>query len=146
MQDISATGVTATIFAAPTFPTGFDISAWADDANPIDIETLTIADTGMGVNGDLIIYKTPNPIRITLRPIPNSAGDSNLQILLDANRVAKNKTAVQDIDTLVLNYPDGTVRTFINGILVSGTPALGVSSNARLQTREYVFVFENKAN
>lgn len=144
MQDISATGTTATIFAAPSFPTGFTISAWADDANPIDVETLTIADTGMGVNGDLVVWNTPNPIRITLRPIPNSDGDVNLQILLDANRVAKNKTSVQDIDTLVINYPDGTVRSFVNGKLVTGTPALGVASNARLQTREYQFVFENK--
>lgn len=145
MQDISATGVSATIFATLTFPAGFTITAWADDTNPIDVETLQIGDAGMGVNGNLTFWSTPNPIRITLRPIPNSEGDANLQILLSANRVAKNKTSVQDIITMAVNYPDGSVKTFTNGKLVNGTPALGVASNARLQTREYQFVFENQA-
>lgn len=144
MQDISVTGVSATIFASLTFPTGFTVTAWADDANPIDVETLQIGDTGMGVNGDLVTWSTPSPIRITLRPIPNSEGDANLQILLSSNRVAKNKTSVQDIITMVVNYPDSTVKTFTNGKLINGTPALGVASNARLQTREYQFVFENQ--
>lgn len=145
MQDLSATGVSATVFATMTFPAGFTITSWADDANPIDVETLTVGDTGMGVNGDLVFWSTPNPIRITLRPIPNTDADDNLQILLSANRVAKNKTAVQDIITMAVNYPDGTVRTFTNGKLITGTPALGVASNARLMTREYQFVFENQA-
>lgn len=145
MQDISATGTSATIFASLTFPAGFTVTALADDANPIDVETLQLGDTGMGVNGDMVFWSTPNPIRITVRPIPNSDADENLQILVSANRVAKNKAAVQDIITMAVNYPDGKVVTFTNGKLLTGTPALGVASNSRLQTREYQFVFENQA-
>lgn len=144
MQDISAVGTSATIFATATFPAGFTVTAWADDANPIEVETLQLGDTGMGVNGDLVVWSTPNPIRLTLRPIPNTDADANLQLLVSANRVAKNKAAVQDIITLAVNYPDGTVVTFTNGKILTGTPALGVASNARLQTREYQFVFENQ--
>ena len=33
MQDVSATGVKITIIAVPTFPQGFEISEFADDAD-----------------------------------------------------------------------------------------------------------------
>lgn len=146
MADVSGTGIELTVIAAPTFPTGIKISAFADDADPLDVPELQIAEWAMGVNGDLVIWRTPKPIEITLNVIPDSDEDKNLAILFDSNRVAKNKLSVKDIVTLVAKYPDGTTKMLSNGAIVSGMPMNGISSNGKTKSKPYKFVFENKLN
>ena len=134
MQDVSATGVKITIIAVPTFPQGFEISEFADDADPLDFPAAQIADYGMGVNGDLVTWTKPVPLEVTLNVIPNTDADQNLGILL------------QDLVTLVASYPDGTRKIMSNGKIISGAPANSVASAGRIKTKEYKFVFENKIN
>lgn len=146
MQDVSATGVKITVLTVPTFPQGFEVSEFADNADPLDFPPTQIADYGMGVNGDLVTWTKPVPLEITLNVIPNTDADKNLGILYDMNRAAKGKISAQDLVTLVASYPDGTRKIFSNGKLISGVPANGVSSDGRIKTKEYKFVFENKIN
>ncbi len=146
MQDVSATGVKVTVIAVPTFPQGFEISEFADDADPLDFPAAQIADYGMGVNGDLVTWTRPDPLEVTLNVIPNTDADKNLSILYDMNRAAKGKVSAQDLVTLVVSYPDGSRKILSNGKLVSGVPANSVASAGRIKTKEYRFVFENKIN
>lgn len=146
MQDVSATGVKITVITLPTYPQGFEVSEFADNADPLDFPPTQIADYGMGVNGDLVTWTKPVPLEITLNVIPNTDADKNLGILYDMNRAAKGKISAQDLVTLVASYPDGTRKIFSNGKLISGVPANGVSSDGRIKTKEYKFVFENKIN
>lgn len=146
MQDVSATGVKITVITVPTYPQGFEVSEFADNADPLDFPPTQIADYGMGVNGDLVTWTRPVPLEITLNVIPNTDADKNLGILYDMNRAAKGKISAQDLVTLVASYPDGTRKIFSNGKLISGVPANGVSSDGRIKTKEYKFVFENKIN
>lgn len=146
MQDVSATGVKITVITVPTYPQGFEVSEFADNADPLDFPPTQIADYGMGVNGDLVTWTKPVPLEITLNVIPNTDADKNLGILYDMNRAAKGKISAQDLVTLVVSYPDGTRKIFSNGKLISGVPANGVSSDDRIKTKEYKFVFENKIN
>lgn len=146
MQDVSATGVKITVITVPTYPQGFEVSEFADNADPLDFPPTQIADYGMGVNGDLVTWTKPVPLEITLNVIPNTSADKNLGILYDMNRAAKGKISAQDLVTLVASYPDGTRKIFSNGKLISGVPANGVSSDGRIKTKEYKFVFENKIN
>ena len=146
MQDVSAIGVKVTVISVPTFPQGFEISEFADDADPLDFPSAQIADYGMGVNGDLVTWTRPVPLEVTLNIIPNTDADKNLSILYDMNRAAKGKVSAQDLVTLVASYPDGTRKILSNGKLVSGVPAGGVASSGRIKTKEYRFVFENKIN
>lgn len=146
MQDISAVGTSVFIQCIPTYPAGFTITELAGNVNPLDSAVTQIADKEMGVNGDLVVWSTANSIDVTIRPIVNSEADKNLQILFDVNRVAKNKVSAQDIVTMVINYPDGTIRTLVNGKLLSGNAVASVESSGRLGTREYQFAFENKLN
>ena len=146
MQDVSATGVKITVITVPTYPQGFEVSEFADNADPLDFPPTQIADYGMGVNGDLVTWTKPAPLEITLNVIPNTDADKNLGILYDMNRAAKGKISAQDLVTLVASYPDGTRKIFSNGKLISGVPANGVSSDGRIKTKEYKFVFENKIN
>ncbi|MBP3514297.1 MAG: hypothetical protein Q4P84_00070 [Elusimicrobiales bacterium] len=146
MQDVSFIGGKVTVIAAPTFPQGFEISEFADDADPLDFPAAQIAEYGMGVNGDLVVWTRAAALEVTLNIIPNSDADKNLSILYDMNRAAKGKISAQDVITLVASYPDGTRKILSNGKLVSGVPAGSASSNGRIKTKEYKFVFENKIN
>lgn len=146
MEDISAIGVKVNILAVPTFPQGFEVTEMADDADPLDFPEITIAEYGMGVNGDLVVWSRAVPLEVTLNVIPNTEADRNLQILLDMNRVAKCKVSAQDLITLISSYPDGSRKILSNGKIISGTVANSVASNGRIKTRQYRFVFENKIN
>ena len=135
MQDVSATGVKITVITVPTYPQGFEVSEFADNADPLDFPPTQIADYGMGVNGDLVTWTKPVPLEITLNVIPNTDADKNLGILYDMNRAAKGKISAQDLVTLVASYPDGTRKIFSNGKLISGVPATAYLPTAALRQK-----------
>lgn len=144
MENISGFNLRVTIFASNTFPLGMTISQFADDNDPLDIPTLQIGDSAMGLNGDLIAWSTANPIEATLNVIPGSLNDKELGILFEANRVGRGKLGARDIITMTLNYPSGAFVTLTSGIIVEGTPSSPVESAGRLGTKSYSFRFENR--
>lgn len=144
MADISGTGFKAYLIASLTYPTGFQISAFPDDADPFDVPELTTAEYAMGLNGDLVLWRSPKALECTINVIPGTEEANNLEILFDANRVAKGKKAYKDNITLTLTFPDGKVYTLTNGAVVSGMPCDGLQSSGRKKTKSYKFVFENK--
>lgn len=146
MQDVSGTGIEITVIASQTFPVGIKVSAFADDADPLDTPEVQIAEWGMGVNGDLVVWRTPKPIELTLNVIPNTEEDKSLAILFDANRVAKGKVSARDMITLIAKYPDGTIKMLTKGAIVSGMPLNGIASSGKTKSKPYKFVFENKTN
>lgn len=143
-MDISGIGLQATIRASVTFPVGFTVTQFADDADPVDVPSIQIADKGMGLNGDLVTWGKANPIIVTLNVIPGSTDDVNLSTLLEANRVAKNKRSARDVITCLFTYPDLSVVLLSKGAITDGMPFDGVQSSARKKTKAYAFAFENK--
>jgi hypothetical protein len=141
--DVTGFGAVVTLTASGTFPSGVDLSQFADDADPFDIPAIDIANTAMGVNGDLIRWGVATPIAITLNVIPNSDDDVNLSILHEANRNARGKVVAKDDITINVAYPDGTVVTLSSGVLMSGPVAPSLASAGRLKTNAYVFNFES---
>ncbi|MBO4556642.1 MAG: hypothetical protein J5706_07770 [Elusimicrobiales bacterium] len=145
-EDITGSGLKVKIIAVPTFPAGIDITQFADDQDAINFGDQDIAETAMGLNGDLVVWGKPSAINITLSVIPDSEDDKNLGILYDMNRIAKNKVSARDMITMTVSYPGKDPKTYTNGKLIGGTPGNSVSSNARLQSKQYRFAFENKIN
>lgn len=143
LQDVTAFGLDITITADKTLPMGVTISEFAEDADPINVTEVTMGESEMGVNGDLILTRRARPIEFTLPVIPGTAGSEALHTLWEANRLAKNKNAVRDIITAVINYPNGNTVTLTDGAIVSGPPITGVSSAGRLMTENFGFVFAN---
>ena len=145
--DISGFGIEARLIASVTFPNGFSITEFADDADPIDIPSQQIADKAMTLNGDLVTWSTANPIPLTLNVIPGSEDDLNLAILLEANRVGQGKTAVGDVLTFTSTTPgpEGRTLTLTNGRITDGMISNGVASGGRFKSKAYIFSFENKA-
>jgi hypothetical protein len=147
--NISGYGLQLFLQASFTFPTGFIVNQFADDADPFDVPTLTIGESAMGLNGDLITWAKANPIEITLNVVPNSVNDNNLQIILNQNRPGRGKLAIPDVIQLTAQFPVTSVftapgiYTYTNGIITSGMPGNSVSSAGRMKTKPYTFTFEN---
>lgn len=141
--DVSATGLTILVRASITFPSGFTVNAFADDADPFDIPDIAIATAAMGLNGDLITFSSPTPITPTLNVIPGSPEDQNLSILYNANRAARGRRVARDIITIIGTYPDGSTTTLTQGKMTSGNPGKSVASAGRIKTKAYTFAFED---
>lgn len=144
-MDISATGAKVRLVASKTFPSGFDLTQFADDTDPFDTASMQIADKAMGLNGDLITWGKANPVPVALAVIPGSEDAKNLGALFEANRVGKGKTRAGDVVTVTVSYPDGRTKTFQKGAITDGPAAEGIASAGRLKTSTYQFVFENVA-
>lgn len=144
MENISGFGLSVALIADKTFPAGLTITQFADDADPLDIASIQVADKAMGLNGDLIIWSKPNAIPMTLNVIPGSDDDVNLAVLLEANRTGKGKASVRDQITAIVTYPDGETTTLTVGAITDGMPGKSVAGSGRQKTRPYIFAFENK--
>lgn len=142
--DVSAFGIRVRIIASQTFPMGVDITAFADDADPVDMSSIQLRDKAAGVNGDLIVWSKANPVPLTLSVLPNTPDDDNLQILAKANRAAKGRRAVQDEITAIITYPDGRQPLrMLRGAITDGIIGNPVASSGRLKTKPYIFNFED---
>lgn len=142
--NVTGFGVTISIIASTTFPVGFPVTQFADDSDPLDMASVQIADTAMGLNGDLVSWAKANTLPVVLNVIPGSEDDLNLQILADANRVGAGKSSAYDSITLTAVYPDGSIVTFTGGVITDAMFGKSVSSAGRLKTRSYAFRFEQK--
>lgn len=142
MEEISVLGAKAWLTADKTFPAGFAITKFPADSDGIDIPEIQIGNAEMGVNGDLITYRTAVANTLTISVIPGSDEDKNLQILLDRNRVAKGRMYEQDNITLVVTLNNGTTHTFSNGIIMSGELGYSLTSQGKIRTKRYGFMFE----
>lgn len=145
MQDISAVGFRINLVASNTFPQGFSITQFADDADPFDTPAVVVGDKKMALNGQMVRWSTANAIDLTLNVIPSSDDDDNLAILLEANRVGANKVSAQDVITMTGIYPDGRTVTYSPGCILSGPTASSIASAGRLKSKAYMFAFENKS-
>lgn len=143
MINVSGFGLLGRVVANKTYPNGFSLTQFADDADPLDSPDIAIADSANGLNGDMVVWSRPAGIEIAFNIIPTSEDDVNLSTLLEANRVGKGKRGARDLVNIVTTYPSGMIVTYSKGIIVSGSLIPGVSSGGRIKTRQYRFRFEN---
>ena len=141
--DVSGTGFSLTVKASVTFPQGFTVSAFADDADPWDAPSLDVATLSMNVNGDMVAFSAPQVLTRTLNVIPGSEDDNNLSILYEANRVGKGKRSARDVVTIVANWPDGSTETLGGGKINTGMSGKSLASGGKIKSRSYGFGFES---
>jgi len=142
-NDISSFGIELSLIASRTFPAGISITQLADDTDPFDLPSTQIADKAMGVNGDLVTWKTANPIIVQIAVVPGSEDDRNLSILAQRNRPGKGKPSIVDVVTLVGIYPDNSTVTATAGAITDAMPGKSVASSGRQKSKVYMFAFEN---
>lgn len=141
--DVSGFQTELNLVASNTFPSGFSITQFGEGVDPFDIPSLKIGDGKMGLNGTLITNSVASAIPLTLNVIAQSEEDDNLQILLNANRVAFGKRGARDIITLTVIYSNGGFVTFNEGIITDGMPAASIGSDNRFKPQAYSFIFES---
>ena len=147
MGDISGFGLEVLVVATSTFPVGFNVTEFSDDADAFSVEEMQQGDVAMGLNGDMVSWSTPNPIRVTISVIPDSDDDINLSLLAEANRTGKGKRAVLDqifMTKTVPGAPGDVPLILTNGKMINSSIATSVQQGGRKQTKNYVFAFENK--
>ncbi|CAM7999347.1 Phage tail protein [Morganella morganii] len=143
MNDVSATGLALVVQASKTFPSGIFITQFADDADPLDLPAVDIAQTGMDINGNLVSWSTPTPQTVTINVLAGSEEDQNLAILLEANTAKKGRRHAGDIITMVASYGDGSTTTARNGKITNGSRGNSAASAGRLKSKQYIFVFQD---
>ena len=143
MNDVSATGLALVVQASKTFPSGIFITQFADDADPLDLPAVDIAQTGMDINGNLVSWSTPTPQTVTINVLAGSEEDQNLAILLDANTAKRGRRAAGDNITMVASYGNGSTTTARNGRITNGSRGSSVAGAGRLKSKQYTFVFQD---
>lgn len=143
MADISGFGTRVKIVASNSFPLGFSSTEFSDDADPIDMASIKIADSAMSLGGTLLTWATAVPIPIVITAYANSDFDKNLSFLLNENRVAKGKRSARDSITMVVSYPNGDSTTLVKGIITDGPPSVSIASAGKLKTNAYSFTFQD---
>ncbi|MHC5541182.1 phage tail fiber protein [Singulisphaera rosea] len=141
-NDITGFGSAVSLIASNTYPAGIAISQFADDADAFDMASVKIADTAMGVNGDLIKWSRAVGKPITISVVPGSLDDTNLAILAKNNDAAQGQVNARDEITITVVYPDGSVITFANGFLTDAPFGNSLSSSGRLKSKTYSFMFQ----
>lgn len=144
--DVSALGIKATLVAAPSYPVGFTITQFADDGDSLNVPDMTIMQSGMGVNGDLVVWRTAVPCEVDINVIPGTDDCKNLENLFKLNMVQKNKLASKDVITLTIQHPNGKIDILTNGYIIGGKPVQDYSASGRAKTRTFRFMFENNVN
>lgn len=142
-QDISGFGLRITIAASNTFPSGFSVTQFADDGDPLDMPSLQLADKAMGLNGNMATWSKANPIPMTINVMPGTDDDRNLQVLASANRAAAGRRPARDLITATVVYPDGTTFRLMRGKITDSPFGNSVASAGRFKSKPYVFAFED---
>lgn len=141
--DISAMGLKVLIKAVPTYPVGIEITHFADDGDSLNISDLTIMESGMGVNGDMVVWRVATPCEIELNVIPGTDECKELEKLFNLNMTQKNRISSKDLISMTITHPDGHQSVLSNGYIIGGKPAQDYSSTGRANSRSFRFVFEN---
>jgi len=143
MPDVTGFGTIVTLVASTTFPVGFPVMSFADDADPIDAPTIQIGEGVMGVNGDLITWKKANSIPVIINLIPNTLDQEAMNLLFLANRASQGKKYVNDDITMVVTFPNFKIATFSKGKTIEFKPPGSISSAGRVPTFMYKFTFKD---
>lgn len=144
MQYITGVNSSLRVVASVTFPAGFTVTEWADDADAIDITVKDIAEGAMGAGANMVVWNVPKNIEMTINVIPDSNSDRNLQLLAQANTAVANKLVAKDVITATyVNQNSGAIQTFSNGALTKAAPANSVAQSSRLKSKQYSFIFES---
>lgn len=143
MENVTGFGSVVSIIASNSYPAGFPVTSFSNDADAFDFPSVQIGDFAMGLNGDGIAWSKANPLKGTISVIAGSFDDQNLAILLANNTPGKNKSNAMDDITMTIVYPGLSTTTFTNGIITDGSPAKSFGSDGKLKTRTYGFAFES---
>jgi hypothetical protein len=141
MIDVSGFGTSVVIVALSSFPTGFPLSQFADDIDPVVVDPIETTGFEMLYDGSIFTFDKAAPIKVAVSVVAGTSDDINLKILLQARKGGFQLINIPDITSMVIAYPDGGHTMFSNGSIISGPLADSVQSTGRKKGNTYNFVF-----
>lgn len=141
MIDVSGFGTGITVVAIQSFPAGFNLSQFADDADPLQVEAVEPVGYEMLYDGSLFAFDKAAAIKLSVSVIPGSDDDINLKILLQARKGAVKLVPLPDVTTMAISYPDGGRVMLTNGTIISGPLADSIQTTGRKKGNQYTFAF-----
>lgn len=151
MIDVSGVYPKVTIISTGVPPL-IQLSHFADDANPVDVEHVEVTGYAVNVNGELVAWEKPAAYIASVAVLCGTDDDSNLALLLEGSHATANKgfalaptvtmrTAIGKRNSLgVVTTDDGA--TYTQGRIVSGRPSAAVDNEGKKLSNIYTFVFE----
>lgn len=143
LNEVSFNGGYIMLFAVPTYPNGVKIATFDAGQDPLDFGNTDIATTAMGVNGDMVAYRTPYTIDLSFNVIPFCDEDKILENVVQADRIQKGKTSGKNNIQLAVYYPNGRVITLVDGTITNAPLGYGAGSEGRINTRSYSISFRD---
>ena len=144
MADISGFGTGTYLFASNTYPAGIQLTEYSDDTDWIAFEQLTIAETGIAGNGELLSWASLNTINVNLSFFAGGDDDILMSVLGERNRAGRGKTSARDVITLVNVSPTGKITTYKDGRLTVIPPGDSVGNDTKTKTKVYGLQFGNR--
>lgn len=145
MINISGFGLSVIVVALSSFPTGFELTQFADDTDPLVVDNIEPTGYEQIYDGSLFFFDKTAPVKVTVAVIPGSDDDLNLKVLLEARKGSPSLIPIPDITSMLINYPDGGYVLFSGGSIVSGSLSDSILSAGRKRSNTYDFVFGNFA-
>lgn len=134
--------MTVTI-TAPWYGKTVQITQFADDQPPFEVDPIEVTGSGVGLNGDLVTHTKPVASPVKLSVIPNTSDDADLAAMLQMSRAGSPVAAIAIIPTLKVEYPlKGVALTYKMGKMQGGPNGDNVSNEGKIQGKQYSFVFE----
>lgn len=141
MIDVSGFGTGIVVLALQSFPTGFQLSQFADDSDPIEAKEIEPTGYEMLYDGDLFAFDKATPIEVAVSVIPGTPDDINLKILLQNKHSPKSLIPLPDITSMVITYPDKGRIVLSKGTILKGPLVDSINTSGRRKGNKYTFVF-----
>lgn len=141
MIDISGFGTGITVIATTSFPTGFTLTQFADDEDPLNVENTEVSGYEKLYDGSIFTYDKTSPLLLSVGLIPNTEDDINMKILMQMRKSSVHLLPLPDTTSMVICYPDGGKVAMSQGTVLSGPLADSLTTQGRRKGNVYHFVF-----
>ncbi len=141
MIDISGFGTGITVISTTSFPYGFQIDAFADDEDPLNVENTEVSGYEKLYDGSIFTFDKTSPLLLSVGVIAGSDDDLNLKVLMQMRKSSPQLLPQIDTTSMVICYPDGGKVAMSNGTILSGPLADSLTAQGRRKGNVYHFVF-----
>lgn len=139
------------VSTSPTIPL-IEVTKFADDQNPIDVEQIEVTGHSIQVCGELVTWERPSAYILSVAVLCGTEDDINLRLLLESSHV-HSKAGFALAPTVALYSQIGKrnffgvvttddTQVYTQGRIVSGRPGSAVDSEGKKISNVYTFVFE----
>lgn len=141
MQVAQSTGSILTLTSSRTYPNApIVIKAFSDDTDPFNVTQDAETQYGMDMAGGLVVWQKAQAVTVQVSAVTGSEAQKALEKLRRNNRVTMLGPEIIQIN---IRHIDGSTDKYVNGVITQTPPGKSGSSDGKMKTSVYTFVFEN---